>query len=136
MSAEADLSELFFSAPTSSRNSQTPIAAYITFITGAAFLYFIYADRRWLIGHAGQGWRMLRRSLLPYCMVLAGILVSYSLLQAHIVISAAKGKEWSPWIAKGVTWSFFILIPSYTIVVVVSGSSGSISTLLTTVGLL
>ncbi|ORY77566.1 hypothetical protein BCR35DRAFT_305299 [Leucosporidium creatinivorum] len=99
--------------------NQTPIAAYITCITGALFLYFISADRSWLIGHTAQSWRLLRRALLPYCMVLAGILTSYSLLQAHIVISAAKGKEWAPRVPKCVTWSFLVTIPIYTVVVVI-----------------
>lgn len=111
-----------------SLSSQTPIAAYITFFTGASFLYFIWADRQWLICHAEQGWRLLRRALLPYCMVLAGTLTSYSLLQAHIVISAAKGKEWSPRIANFVTWSLFALIPLYTIAVIVSGSASLLLT--------
>lgn len=133
---EADVSSHFFAlqpTPFHSNDSfyllssQTPIAAYITFITGALFLYFISADRSWLIGHTAQSWRLLRRALLPYCMVLAGILTSYSLLQAHIVISAAKGKEWAPRVPKCVTWSFLVTIPIYTVVVVVSWSRFALS---------
>ncbi|SGZ32442.1 BQ5605_C040g11873 [Microbotryum silenes-dioicae] len=101
------------------RNKQPALVAAVINI------FYVVFEWRMVLDHDSQKTRIARRSTIYFPMVLGGLLCSFSLLQAFVVVLSRKGRTWSKWPLRSCVVAYFLCIILFTTGVVVIAVIGS-----------
>ncbi|KDE05229.1 hypothetical protein MVLG_04365 [Microbotryum lychnidis-dioicae p1A1 Lamole] len=103
---------------------QILITAYSALVAAVINIYVVF-EWRMVLDHDSQKTRIARRSTIYFPMVLGGLLCSFSLLQAFVVVLSRKGRTWSKWTLRSCVVAYFLCIILFTTGVVVIAVIGS-----------
>ncbi|SDA03055.1 BZ3500_MvSof-1268-A1-R1_Chr11-1g03281 [Microbotryum saponariae] len=104
---------------------QILITAYSALVAAVINIFYVVFEWRMVLDHDSQKTRIARRSTIYFPMVLGGLLCSFSLLQAFVVVLSRKGRTWSKWTLRSCVIAYFLCIILFTTGVVVIAVIGS-----------
>ncbi|SCV73376.1 BQ2448_7302 [Microbotryum intermedium] len=105
---------------------QILITAYTALVAAIVNIAYIVFEWRMVLGHRSQRDRIARRSTIYFPMVFGGMLCSFSLLQAYVVVLSRKGRTWSKQTLRSCVVAYFVCIILFTtamIIITVIGST-------------
>ncbi|SGZ32481.1 BQ5605_C040g11879 [Microbotryum silenes-dioicae] len=105
---------------------QILITVYTALVAGIVNVVYIVFEWRMVFGHRSQRDRIARRSTIYFPMVLGGMLCSFSLLQAYVVVLSRKGRTWSKWTLRSCVVAYFLCIILFTSGIIVTAVIGNI----------
>ncbi|SCV73374.1 BQ2448_7300 [Microbotryum intermedium] len=104
---------------------QILITAYSAIAAAIVNIFYVVFEWRMVLNHDSQKTRIARRSTIYFPMVLGGLLCSFSLLQAFVVVLSRKGRTWSKWTLRSCVVAYFLCIILFTAGVVIIAIIGS-----------